>query len=104
MLTADFDGQQVLIQYYTAKTLPSPFFALLYFRRLEKRLPSGAFVRCERITVAPQLLMQETKEKKTENNGKASEKASKDKNIGENKNIKEKAIVSPRKKERKKRS
>ena len=63
VLTADFEGRQLLLQYYTARTIPSVLFGRLYLSKWEKLIPPDVFERTEMVTVKPQLVVPEPEEK-----------------------------------------
>ncbi len=88
VMTADIEGRQLLLQYYTARTILSPLFARLYLSKWEKLVAADGFQRVELVTIKPQLVTPEPAEKKDEkspaddvgkNNGKDTEKRRKEK-------------------------
>lgn len=59
LMTAELEGKQMLVHFYSARTPASLVFAMLSFSKWEKKMPADSIQRAELITMVPQIVKPE---------------------------------------------
>lgn len=59
LMTAEFDGKQMLVHYYSSRTPASLVYSRLSFSAWEKKMPEASIQRVEPVTIKPQIIKPE---------------------------------------------